>query len=262
MRKHTFAICAYKESPYLEKCIQSILRQTIPSEILLVTSTPCKYIKELCEKYHIPVYINEGERGITQDWNYAYAKSVTPIVTIAHQDDVYFKTYTESLERMTAALKKPLIFFSDYYELRDGKLVRNNKLLNIKRLLLLPLRFTALQGSIIIRKKVLSFGNPICCPSVAYFKGNLPDIIFKKHFRSNEDWEAFEMISKIKGQFVYCKDPLMAHRIHEDSATTAIIADNDRTKEDYEMFCKFWPKWVAKILSRCYQKSEDSNNLN
>ena len=69
------------------------------------------------------------------------------------------------------------------------------------------------------------------------------------------------MISRLRGAFVYCDDILMYHRIHEESATTAIIADNDRTKEDFEMFCRFWPKWIARILERFYRKSEDSNML-
>ena len=37
---HTFVICAYKESPYLEECIQSLQAQTVSSQILMVTSTP------------------------------------------------------------------------------------------------------------------------------------------------------------------------------------------------------------------------------
>lgn len=261
MKKHTFAICAYKESPYLEECIQSIFRQTVPSEILLVTSTPCKHIRELCDKYHIPMYINKGEKGITQDWNFAYAKSVTSIVTIAHQDDVYFEKYAETLQKMTLTAKRPLIFFCNYYELRNGEMIKENNLLKVKRIMLLPLRFKILRGSVLVRRRVLSAGNPICCPSVAYFKGNLPNVIFKNHFRSNEDWEAYEMISKIKGQFVYCNEPLMAHRIHEGSATTSIIADNDRSKEDYEMFCKFWPKWIANIIEHFYKQGEKSNEI-
>lgn len=31
----------------------------------------------------------------------------------------------------------------------------------------------------------------------------------------------------------------MGHRIHEESETSVIIGDNARSKEDYEMFCKF-----------------------
>lgn len=260
--KHTFAICAYKESPYLEECIQSTLKQTVPSEVILVTSTPCDYIFKLCNKYNIQVYVNDGESGITQDWNFAYSKCNTPIVTITHQDDIYFERYTECLERMAASSQHPLIFFSDYYELRNDKMVKSNRLLNIKRVMLLPMRVRLFQKSIFVRRRILSLGSPICCPSVVYFKENLPEVVFKNHFRTNEDWEAWEMISRRKGQFLYCKEPLMAHRIHELSETTAMIQECGRTQEDLEMYQKFWPKWIAQILSKCYKKSEDSNNLN
>ena len=40
MEFHTFVICAYGESPYLEACIRSLLSQTEKSRILCATSTP------------------------------------------------------------------------------------------------------------------------------------------------------------------------------------------------------------------------------
>ena len=86
---HTFAICAYKESPYLEECITSLMEQTVKSEIFIATSTPNKYIDNIAAKYNLKVYVNEGESGITQDWNFAYSKVQTDYVTIAHQDDKY-----------------------------------------------------------------------------------------------------------------------------------------------------------------------------
>ena len=46
-KNHTFAICAYKESPFLEECIQSLLGQTIPSTIIIVTSTDNAYIQKI-----------------------------------------------------------------------------------------------------------------------------------------------------------------------------------------------------------------------
>ena len=38
--KHTFVICAYKESAYLEECILSLKQQTVKSNIIMITSTP------------------------------------------------------------------------------------------------------------------------------------------------------------------------------------------------------------------------------
>ena len=79
---HTFAICAYKESEYLEECIQSVQSQTIPTNVIMITSTPNAFLDTIAEKYNISLYINEGEKGITQDWNFAYACADTEYVTI------------------------------------------------------------------------------------------------------------------------------------------------------------------------------------
>ena len=54
MNEHTFAVCAYKESPYLEECIESLKGQSVRSNILIATSTPNEYIKNIAEKNNIP----------------------------------------------------------------------------------------------------------------------------------------------------------------------------------------------------------------
>ena len=37
---HTWVICAYGESDYLEACIQSLKNQTLQSQIICYSSTP------------------------------------------------------------------------------------------------------------------------------------------------------------------------------------------------------------------------------
>ena len=37
---HTFAICAYGESPYLDQCVQSLFDQDKASRVVIFTSTP------------------------------------------------------------------------------------------------------------------------------------------------------------------------------------------------------------------------------
>lgn len=261
MKKHTFAICAYKESPYLEKCILSLKAQTVQSDIIMATSTPNSYIEEMAKKYDIPLYINDGEKGITQDWNFAYSKAETELVTIAHQDDVYFPEYAQEVIDMAQKAWKPLILFTDYGELREDIPVLKNKLLTVKRLMLFPLRSKILQRSRFVRRRILSLGCPICCPAVTFVKKNLPEKVFKAGFRSDEDWEAWEMLSRRKGTFGYSRKTGMYHRIHQESETSVILGDDARSKEDYVMFCKFWPKCIAKILIKFYSSSEKSNEL-
>ncbi|WP_341349113.1 DUF6020 family protein [Eubacterium xylanophilum] len=258
---HTFAICAYKESEYLEECIQSVKDQTVKTDVILATSTPNEYIAGLCQKYEIPMYVNEGESGITQDWNFAYSCADSECVTIAHQDDIYASNYVEELMASVEEVGKPIIFFTNYGELRNGEKVHNNKLLKIKRIMLIPMRIFAFRNSKFIRRRVLSMGCPICCPSVTMFKENCPRRVFSHGFRSDEDWEAWEKLSRRSGAFVYNKEILMYHRIHEDSETSKILGDNARTEEDFVMFSKFWPKGIARFLTKVYGTSEESNNL-
>jgi len=245
----------------LEECIQSLVNQTVKTNILLATSTPCSFIEDLCAKYDIPYHINTGEHGITQDWNFAVSLCETEMVTVAHQDDVYYPTYVETLLECVKTSNNPIIFFSEYAELRNGEYVVDNRNLKIKRFLLAPLKVKTWQKSKWIRRRILSMGDPICCPAVTFFRSNTPEVIFNNHFRTDEDWEAWEMLSKRKGEFLYYSRPQMAHRIHEGSETSATIRETGRSSEDFEMYCKFWPKWIARILCSAYKNSEKSNDL-
>ena len=154
----------------------------------------------------------------------------------------------------------PLICFTQYCEYKK-ELERDNKMLRIKRFMLSPMKSKLGQRSRFIRRRILALGNAICCPAVTYVKDNLPYPVFKTGFLSNVDWEAWEALSRMKGEFLYSDYQGMCHRIHTESTTSELIADNGRAKEDYEMFCRFWPRWVAKVLMRFYVKSEKLNNV-
>lgn len=258
---HTFVICAYKESAYLEECILSLINQSVKSNIIMITSTPNEYISNLANKYDIKLHINNGESGIVQDWNFGYNLANTRYITIAHQDDVYSEQYAKKVLARLVNSKKPLIAFTDYGELRNGEFIDKNKMLSIKRLMMWPLECKIFCNSIWIRRRILSMGNPICCPSVTFCKDNMPDVVFNVKYRACEDWEAWEKLSKLKGEFCYVTDILMHHRIHEESETSIIIGDNVRSVEDYDMYCKFWPKFIANILIRFYSKAQNSNDL-
>jgi hypothetical protein len=156
---------------------------------------------------------------------------------------------------------KPLIFFSNYGEIRRNTRIQSNQLLKMKRIMLTPVYFRKLRKSKLIKRGILSLGNPICCPSVTYVKENIPCPVFADYFKSNLDWETWEKLAGIDGSFEFCSTILMYHRIHEESETSAVINDNERNKEDYEMLCKFWPTWIAKICAKVYSKSEDSNKI-
>ena len=161
---HTFVICAYKESEYLEECIKSLMNQTIKSNIIISTSTPNDYINQLADKYNIQVFINNGKKGIGEDWNFGVSQTKTDYVTIAHQDDIYNKNYLEEIVNKLNSKKDFSIAFTDYREIKNDEIIKLTKNLKIKKLLLFSLRF--FRKSKFFRKKSLSFGASICCPSV------------------------------------------------------------------------------------------------
>lgn len=258
---HTFVICAYKESPYLEECILSLLGQRIKTTISIATSTPNSHITNVARKYNLPVFINAGEKGIACDWNYACDCAETPLVTLAHQDDVYEENYVEEVLNAVNQCERPLIAFTDYCEIRDGNTVKKTLILRVKHLMLAPMRARFLWKSKLVRRRILALGNAICCPSVTLVKENLTLPLFKNNMKSNIDWQAWEEISQLTGEFAYVAKPVMKHRIHEASTTSELLEVNGRRAEDLYMFRKFWPEWIARGIGWFYQKNEKSNTL-
>lgn len=58
-KRHSFIVCAYKESPYLRDCILSLKNQTVPSMIKIATSTPNEYIEKTAAEFGLDVLINK-----------------------------------------------------------------------------------------------------------------------------------------------------------------------------------------------------------
>ncbi len=256
---HTFVLCAYRESPYLEDCVRSLLAQTVSSQIIICTATPNDTIASVAEKYRLPLCVREGTPAITDDWNFAMSQVQTPYATIAHQDDIYEPTYLEKVLQKAQGAENPILVFTDYYEIRNGARVAQNKLLSIKRKMNRVMAFFPNRKW--WRRRVMAFGNSICCPSVTYCMANYGDFAFDGNYRFACDWDAWERLGNQKGAFLYLSEPLMGHRIHADSETTKQSESSRRGEEEYAMFCRFWPKWIAKRLASSYKKGADSNKV-
>lgn len=256
--KHTFSICAYKNSPYLETCIKSILAQTVKSDIIICTSTPNTYIYEIADKYDLEVFVHEGSTGIGSDWNFAYEKASTPLVTIAHQDDVYLKQYTQTLLNMKERYPDMSLFGSSSVSLKKGKLQRLGKVELVKKILRLPLRLRGLANKTSIKMAALRFGNPIICPSCAYDKKLCGEELFLSDLSFALDWAVFVKLAKKKGRFIVSEKPLILYRIHEGSETMQAILDSRRQKEDEEMFDALLPKPLAILMKSVYRSSYDA----
>lgn len=317
----TLSILAYKKSRYLERCIHSVLSMNgvEKATVLLATSTPNEWIQRMGEKYHLPVYVNDGSEpkekrivkeqsdtdekqrsekkgsGIGADFQFGIDVAKTPLVTVVHQDDIYGKNYlVEMLGHINEEMEKghmPLIAFCDYYELKEkrepalkreedscgeqseeSRKVRKkepvdrafrietfNRNLVIKRLMNAFFKVPWGSTSIWWRRRILSLGCSICCPSVMFHKKELLRDVFKAGFGANVDWEAWEKLSRKKGAFIYVEQCLMLHRIYQESTTSECIKNQSRNEEDYNIFCRFWPTPVARLLTNLYKYGEKNN---
>lgn len=259
MNNHTFVICAYGESRFLGECVESILKQTTKENVIIATSTINGHIEGVAKRYGLKIETHEGG-NIGKDWNFGFTCANSKYVTLAHQDDIYKKDYKEKILMEMSKNEDSLISFSNYREIRRGVIVDQNINIKIKALMLTPLKHFS--RSRFVRRRILSLGNPICCPSVTYNKSVLGNFTFDTYLSTNLDWAAWEKISKYKGNFIYLSEPLMYHRIHEESETSNTIENNKRAAEDLLMLKKFWPTNIANMLFHFYKKSEKANTLN
>lgn len=270
-RTHAFVICAYKKSPYLEACIRSVLKQTVRSDVYIATSTPSAYLEKLAEKYRVPLLVRDGESSIGADWLFAWqtAGRTHSLVTIAHQDDKYHKTYAEELLRAYKKYPDMTVFCSDYVvmkteeaEMEDGtlypvetKLVAGDLVRFVKKLLRMPLRLSFLADRAWIKKSILLFGNSVCCPSCTYNHDIIGDVMFQSEYPFALDWDNLYELAKQPGRFVCSEKPLIAYRVHDGATTKQCIRDNRRSQDEIAMFRKMWPEWMVKILMHYYKKA-------
>lgn len=255
--KHVFAICAYQDSPYLESCIRSLVGQRVKSPVILCTSTPSPYIHGLAAKYGIPVHVRDGASNMRDDWNFAYHMADGELVTIAHQDDVYHRDYSARLLRAYRRYPDMTVFTSDYVIIKNGRLITHDKMLAVKRLLRLPLRVPALAGQTWVKKLPLMFGNSICCPASTYQKRLLGEPLFLEEYKFALDWANLLALAERKGRFICEERPLLYYRVHDGATTKQCIVNHDRAREEAEMFRRFWPEPVVKLLMKAYQTAYD-----
>lgn len=252
----TVVICAYKECPYLEESIKAIVSQTVKPNILISTSTPNDYIQKIAGKYGIEIRVNQ-EGGQIKDYNFAMRQCKTALGMLAHQDDLLDKRYVECCLKELNKAKKPIIACTNYLEMHDDKVdPKPSVLIMIKRILIWPIRCKWLRGTVFGKRLCMRIGNPITHPSVICVMDEMPEVCFDEQYKASMDWDLWERLSKQKGDFVYIKDILLYHRMNDDNQTAKLLkTTNVRYEDEYAIFCRFWPKCIAKILMHFYSKS-------
>ena len=225
----------------------------MPSEIIICTSTPSNFLEQMGEKYGVSVYVRQGESNIRDDWNFAWEKADGEFVTLAHQDDVYHRTYGERLKKAVLAWPDMTVFTSDYVIVKGDRLISWDKLLLVKRILRMPLRLKCASHLSQVKKLSLMLGNSICCPATTYCKKKIGEPLIRSDYSFVLDWENMLRLAERPGRWICEEKPLLCYRVHDGAATKACIRDHRREQEEREMFERFWPRPVVELLMRGYR---------
>ncbi|HTY09014.1 MAG TPA: glycosyltransferase family 2 protein [Candidatus Edwardsbacteria bacterium] len=253
---HSFAVLAYGDSPFLEECLRSLRAQTTGSPIYVTTATPSSFIDRTARRWDVPVCINPRPEGIAGDWTFAYRACTTPYLTLAHQDDLYVAGYAQSCLDAARRCPDPLIIFTDYQEVGDGRVVTHGVNLLVKRALLAAMFGGGRCLSHPRRKRrLLSLGCVIACPSVMFHRRLIGDFAFSPDYQVDLDWDAWTRLAQRPGSFCYLPQRLVTHRLHGGAATAQAIAGGIRQREDLAMFLRYWPGPAARLIARTYRLS-------
>jgi hypothetical protein len=260
---HTFVIPVYRAAPNLVALIESLRVQSeARSEILLASSTPSAELGAFAKRHALPLRINAQRVDIATDWNFALETAQTAFVTLAHQDDLFAPMYAAQLSGAMRRHPGAVLTFCDYSEHSPRGARPTNINLRIKHALCRR-AFGRRECITSTRDKerLLSLGNPICCPSVMFDRSALPNFRFPGGFRTNLDWMAWLDLARRPGGFVYVREKLVSKGVHPESATTSTIADRARQREDRALFDAQWPRPIAAALAAIYRLGYRANRL-
>lgn len=254
-------VLAYKETIYLKDCLASLVSQSEPCDIVLSTSTPNAHISAIAASHNLPVLENSISGGIGSDWNFALMHAEGRRVTLCHQDDVYHRDYVHRVMELFRQSPQLAMVFTNHHEImRDGRAADGLNVLIKRGLTRWAFGGQRIVRGLDVRRRLLGFGNPVSCPSVALNMSVLDGFRFSEKLQINLDWDAWDRIADAGGHLGYVQMPLVSHRVHDGSETSAGLRDNRRQQEDVQMFERYWPKPWVRFIMRLYRRSYASNN--
>lgn len=248
---------AYGKAPYLPALLNSLMGQSAASKVIVCTSTPTPELQACCNQFAVPLFIREGMPGLKDDWNFAYEKAaeIAELVTIAHQDDIYYPEYASEVIRMADAYPDMVLFCCRYDTIDELGMQKKGSAESVKRILRLPLRNQKKADSRLRKRLALSFGNSIGCPTCTYNTKYCSSPLFRNEYKFVTDWETLLRLAEMPGRFVAAEKPLMAYRVHRGAETMRNIENHNREREEREIFTRLHGSFAAGLLMWFYKRA-------
>lgn len=104
LNKITVVVPTFNSEKTLEKCIESILNQTVVPTIIIVDGGSSDSTASIVDRYreHIAVYISEPDRGVFDAWNKGLLHVKTDWTVFLGSDDYYYDC--NSVENLIKAI--------------------------------------------------------------------------------------------------------------------------------------------------------------
>ncbi len=249
---HVFVVLGYGQSPFLRGCLANLRDQSVKSRIVIATSTPSEFIDAAARAFGVDVVVNPARQGIGADFNFALEIADARYVTLAHQDD----TYAPDFLAMTLAefeRHEGVLCFTSYQEVGDEAKPTSSKVSRVKHLI----ELVTLGRRRVVRgfplRAFLSFGNPLPCSSVTFDRAKLPDFRFSTDHAANLDWDAWWRLREAGHVFLRAPVRLVGRRHNDLTATSRLIRDGTRRREDLAMFRRAWPAPLGDLIAFVYR---------
>jgi len=215
IKKVSVVLCSYNGSLYIEKQLDSILKQTYPiDEIIIVDDCSTDSTRDILQEYQrrndiIKLFFNEKNLGSNKSFKYAISLASNEYIFLSDQDDIWF---TNKIEKQINVVKndstKPLLVFHDLSLIdEDGQAVFPSfwklhgffaEKFNFKKLLI----FNIVTGCTCLINKAMKDELMRC---------DMQDIIMHDYL--------IALIAYGFGEPIFINEQLMYYRTHSNSVT-------------------------------------------
>lgn len=236
----SFAIPFHRGLDYLRIAIESVLAQSEPSWLLLVSDdgaveSGAEALVASYEDERLTYHCNATNLGMVGNWNRCLDLAETDLVTLLHADDCALPNYAELM--LALADRHPdaaaLFCAARIIDARGGE--RFSFADAIKRV------FTPSgAGAMLLRGegalRALMAGNFIMCPTLCYRKSVIGERRFADAWQQVQDLEFTTRLLLEGQQLVGSRDVAYAYRRHDQAATERQSASMLRFDEEFRLF--------------------------
>ncbi|HEX2061559.1 MAG TPA: glycosyltransferase family A protein [Thermoanaerobaculia bacterium] len=231
----TVAVPVYNGARFLARTLESLLAQEHDAfDVVVIDDQSTDDSAAIAQSAGVRVVRNEVRLGLAGNWNAAFALAETPLLVIAHQDDVYEPRFLATTERLLDTHPRAFIAHTRALYIDEHERPAENAASRYKD------RFwpadEPYEREPDAELRVLQGGNYIICPAVMYRMSAVAKIgAFNERYRFVPDWEYWLRGLLAGFTIAGTHERLLRWRRHDESATRQEEATLRRYDEELEL---------------------------